>query len=101
MLKLFGTISYCGEDVNIIEKVENIEKALKKLEKSKKNKLLIIVQTTFSIKEFQKITNKIIQKINNNIQIEIINTICKATEERQKETEKISKNVDLMIIIGR
>ena len=28
------------------------------------------------------------------------NTICKATELRQKETEKISKKVDCMIIIG-
>ena len=38
--------------------------------------------------------------MNSNIHIEFKNTICSATEERQKETEKISKEVNLMIIIG-
>ena len=42
----------------------------------------------------------IIKNLNSNIHIEIKNTICSATEERQKETEKISKEVNLMIIIG-
>ena len=35
-----------------------------------------------------------------NTQIEIRNTICKATELRQKETQELSKKVDYMIIIG-
>lgn len=35
-----------------------------------------------------------------NIELILKNTICKATELRQNETEKISKMVDYMIIIG-
>ena len=32
--------------------------------------------------------------------MKIINTICSSTELRQKETEKLSQEADLMIIIG-
>lgn len=47
----------------------------------------------------------IIEEIINNellkdIKIEVKDTICKETEIRQKETEEISKQVELMIIIG-
>ncbi|MBO6244411.1 MAG: bifunctional 4-hydroxy-3-methylbut-2-enyl diphosphate reductase/30S ribosomal protein S1, partial [Clostridia bacterium] len=35
-----------------------------------------------------------------NIDLVVSNTICKATGLRQKETDKISKKVDFMIIIG-
>lgn len=36
----------------------------------------------------------------NNIELVVENTICRATEIRQKETEELSKKVDAMIIIG-
>ena len=32
--------------------------------------------------------------------MEIINTICNATKERQEETEMLAKHADYMIIIG-
>ena len=96
-----GTISYCGKNYSVIEEKEDIEKALKKLEESNLKKLLIISQTTYSIEKFNEYSNLIQKKLENkNIEIEIKNTICKATEIRQKETEEISKKVDLMIIIG-
>ena len=40
------------------------------------------------------------EKISENVELVIKNTICLATETRQKETEKLSKQVELMIIIG-
>ena len=96
-----GTISYCGKNYSVIEEKEDIEKALKKVEESNLKKLLIISQTTYSIEKFNEYSNLIQKKLENkNIEIEIKNTICKATEIRQKETEEISKKVDLMIIIG-
>ena len=35
-----------------------------------------------------------------NVEIKVINTICLSTELRQKETEELSKKVELMLIIG-
>ena len=96
-----GTISYCGKNYSIIEEKEDIEKALKELEKSSLKKLLIISQTTYSIEKFKEYSKLIQEQLENkNIEIEIRNTICKATEIRQKETEEISKKVECMIIIG-
>ena len=40
------------------------------------------------------------ESINKDIELKVKNTICNATSVRQKETQEIAKQVDLMIIIG-
>ena len=65
---------------------------------SQKPNLLVVVQTTFSLSKFLMLSEMIKNMTNENV--EIINTICNATKVRQEETEKISKEVDFMIIIG-
>lgn len=95
-----GTISYCGKYYSVIEKEEDTFEALKALNKSKKKNLLVIAQTTYSLEKFNKIENIIKNNLHESINLEIRNTICKATELRQKETEELSKKVDFMIIIG-
>lgn len=95
-----GTISFCGKSSYILEKEEDIETAYLKLKETNIDKLLIIVQTTFSTEKYEKMINIIKEKIDSKIELEIINTICSATRIRQEETEKISKEVDCMIIIG-
>lgn len=95
-----GTISYCGNHYSVIDKIEEIYRAIEKLEKSKIKKLLVISQTTYSLERFYIIEEIINNELSKDIKIEVKNTICKATEIRQKETEEISKQVELMIIIG-
>ena len=95
-----GTISYCGEHADIIEKEEDIESVLKDFIDAKINDLLIISQTTFRMEKFEKICNSIKLNLDDKYNLEIKNTICNATKLRQEETEKIAKDVDLMIIIG-
>ena len=95
-----GTISYCGKNVYVIEKEDNVEEALEILKNSNINKLLIISQTTYSLEKFNEIEKRVKSKLPKNIELILKNTICKATELRQNETEKISKMVDHMIIIG-
>ena len=84
----------------VIEKENDTFKALEKLEKTGIKKILVISQTTYSLEKFYIIEEIIRNELPRNIELEIKNTICKATELRQKETEKISKKVDMMIIIG-
>lgn len=95
-----GTISYCGKNVYVIEKEDDVEEALEILKNSNINKLLIISQTTYSLEKFNEIEKRVKSKLPKNIELILKNTICKATELRQNETEKISKMVDYMIIIG-
>ena len=98
--EIIGTLSYCGENKFVIEKEEDALKALEVLEKSVIKKLLVISQTTYSLEKFYIIEEIIKNELSRDIELVIKNTICQATEIRQKETEEMSKKVDCMIIIG-
>lgn len=95
-----GTISYCGKFASIIEKEEDIPDAINEFNNSKIQKLIIICQTTFSIEKFERISKIIRDEIKENVNLEIKNTICNATRQRQEEVEEIAKHADTMIIIG-
>ena len=99
--EVIGIKSYCGKNFSLIEKEDDVHKAIEKFENSQIEKLLIISQTTYSVAKFENITKTIKGKISKDVELVIKNTICLATETRQKETEKLSKQVELMIIIGR
>lgn len=95
-----GTLSYCGKYYYIFEKEEELLKALEVFNQTNKKKLLLISQTTYSIEKFEKIEHMLQSKITEDTKLLVKNTICRATELRQKETEALSKKVDTMIIIG-
>jgi 4-hydroxy-3-methylbut-2-enyl diphosphate reductase len=90
-----GTRSYCGDYFSIIEKLEDVDNSIAKVKKD--TPILIIAQTTFDLNLFNEIAEYIKSKIKN---VEMINTICSATRVRQEETANLSKQVDLMIIVG-
>lgn len=94
-----GTLSFCGENSYLIQEKEDIKNALDKINASNKNNVLIMAQTTYNSKKFDEIV-EIFKNELKGINLEIQKTICGATEVRQKETIKISQDVDLMIIIG-
>ncbi len=57
----------------------------------------VVAQTTFDVKMFEKIVDLLKSLVKN---IEIKNTICNATSERQKSADEVSKIVTHMIVIG-
>lgn len=59
--------------------------------------VLLVAQTTFSVKVFQKI-HEIFEKLYTNSKS--FDTICKATQNRQMEAEALAKRSDCMIVIG-
>ncbi len=104
--EVIGTYGFCDGKCSIIENEEDIEVAFKE---TISNKILVVAQTTFRIEKFEQFIQEIeekVREINNNkeenskIILEVKNTICNATRLRQEETEKISRQVDYMIIIG-
>ena len=60
-------------------------------------KLCIVSQTTFNYKKFQDLV-EIFQK--KGYDIIVANTICNATEERQKEALDLAAKADVMIVVG-
>lgn len=90
-----GTASFCGEDFSIIENIDDVENEVKKIKKCQK--AVVLAQTTISLEKFNNIAEELKKHIKN---IEVKNTICASTKQRQQETEEISKNVECMIIVG-
>ena len=60
-------------------------------------KICIVAQTTFNINKFQDIVEIFKKK---EYDINVLSTICSATEERQKEAFELSGEVDAMVVIG-
>lgn len=94
-----GTFSFCGKNSSIIENVCDLEQAVTKFQETNIKQALLITQTTFNLRKFEEISERLKEMIED-AELKVINTICLSTELRQKETESLSQNVDLMLIIG-
>lgn len=95
-----GTISYCGKYFSVINDEGEITEVIKNIKDSELKKVVLISQTTYSLEKFNKIENLLKEKLPENIEFIVKNTICKATEFRQKETKEMSQKMECMIIIG-
>ena len=89
-----GVQSY-GEDqndVHIILEPSDIENLV-----FKNNKIATVAQTTKKKEKYLEIVNALILK---NKEVRVFNTICDATFENQDAARDLSKEVDVMIVIG-
>ena len=63
----------------------------------------IVAQTTFNYNKFKDLVEILCKKRYDNSVLnmgDILNTICNATEERQKEAQNIAGEVDTMLVVG-
>ncbi|MCR5772646.1 MAG: 4-hydroxy-3-methylbut-2-enyl diphosphate reductase [Butyrivibrio sp.] len=88
-----GIVSWANGPVYVIESLEDAEKFALPVE----TELTLVSQTTFNYKKFKDVVEIFNGKGYN---INIVNTICNATQERQTEAEKIAEQADAMIVIG-
>ncbi|MGN0483297.1 MAG: bifunctional 4-hydroxy-3-methylbut-2-enyl diphosphate reductase/30S ribosomal protein S1 [Lachnospiraceae bacterium] len=77
--------------------VVNSAQEAEKLKLDPHKKVCIVSQTTFNYKKFQDLVEIISKK---GYDISVLNTICNATEKRQRESYDIAGCVDAMIVIG-
>ncbi len=61
------------------------------------NPISVVSQTTFNIHKFNKLVEILVNKC---YDVNTVNTICNATEQRQTEAREIASRVDVMIVIG-
>lgn len=95
-----GTISFCGRNSIILENEDELSSVFELVKNSGIKKVAIISQTTFSVKKFEQYVENLTNLLDDSFELEINNTICSATELRQKETKEIAERVDAMVIIG-
>ncbi|SFB75637.1 4-hydroxy-3-methylbut-2-enyl diphosphate reductase [Butyrivibrio sp. YAB3001] len=88
-----GIVSYVTGPVYVIDSPEKA----REFNESRELEYTVVAQTTFNRKKFQE-TVEIFKNIGYNINI--VNTICNATDERQTEAEDIASKADVMIVIG-
>lgn len=94
-----GTKDFAGKNSFVISSSDEIIDAYQKFEESGLKKVYIVSQTTFNMKKFEDLTKELEDNFCE-VPVIIDNTICRATELRQEEIEKLSKTVDVMIVIG-
>ena len=68
-----------------------------KNETCENTQICVVAQTTFNYKKFKELVEIISKK---GYDINVLNTICNATKERQTEARDIAEAVDAMIVIG-
>jgi len=92
--EVIGIKGHCQGEVHTFETEEELEKIL---EKCGENPVAMVAQTTFN-KELWKNFQKKAKKLYTNLLI--FDTICSATDCRQKEAIEIAKKSDYMVVIG-
>jgi 4-hydroxy-3-methylbut-2-enyl diphosphate reductase len=91
--EVIGIKGWSSTESYIIENVDNIEK----IKFNSNYKYCLVAQTTYNYIKYKEIVYKL---QNYGIHVIINETICSATEERQKEAKEIASIVDKMIVIG-
>ena len=89
-----GVQSYAQnqDDVHIVLEPSDLENTI-----FKNNKIATVAQTTKKKEKYLEIVNYLILK---NKEVRVFNTICDATFENQDAARELSKEVDIMIVIG-
>ena len=93
--EVVGIIGWCDQNKPAII-IENSEEAYD-FEAKEGDKICIVSQTTFNLNKFNELVEIFKEK---GYYINVVNTICNATELRQKEAEEIAKESDAVIVIG-
>ena len=94
-----GICGWCQGPYTVIRNKEEAEAFVP----PKGKKISIVSQTTFNYNKFKDLVEILCKKrYDNNVLniLNILNTICNATEERQREAKSIAGEVDTMLVVG-
>lgn len=92
-----GFRSHCRGESYVYKNSEELEALLEKHGDFSQKQQICVAQTTFSIKEWEKCLKILKIHCTNR---KIFDTICSATNERQKEAEQLSLECDAMVVVG-
>ncbi len=90
--EVLGINGRCQSHAIVLSTEDEIYSKIKGLEH-----ISVVAQTTFERKKWEKLINLIKNTCKDT---HFFDTICNATNERQKEAEKIAADADVMIVIG-
>lgn len=82
---------YAGQRAKVIESGEEARKL------RRRKKICVVAQTTQAVEKYRQICEVLRDKA---VSIRVYNTICDATEKRQKEAVGLAKVADKVIVVG-
>ena len=88
-----GICGWCRGRCTVIDS----EEEACKYEAGTTPKTILVAQTTFNINKFKVLVEILEKRVYN---INVVNSICNATEKRQRETKELAASCDAMIVIG-
>ncbi len=91
--EVIGIIGWSLTPVVVVETEEDVEH----IDLPKDKEICLVSQTTFNYNKFDAIVQKFLE---NEYRLNVVNTICNATQERQTEARLLAKEADVMIVIG-
>ena len=91
-----GIVGHCDENYYVFKDEDQLKSFFSKNYKNLEKKLAIVAQTTYNILIWGECL-KVIPKDEN---ILVFDTICNATSQRQSDAALLSKEVDVMIVVG-
>lgn len=91
-----GIVGHCDENYFVFKDEYQLKSFFSKNYKNLEKKLAIVAQTTYNILIWGECL-KVIPKDEN---ILVFDTICNATSQRQSDAALLSKEVDVMIVVG-
>jgi len=94
--EVMGIVGWSGECL-VMENVEDMEKFLSKNDINGHTPLSIVAQTTSNVGKWEKFIKFTKKQCTN---AKIFDTICSATDERQKEARKLASESDVSIVVG-
>lgn len=86
-----GVMSYADKGATVVESAEELE------DKHFSEKIAVVAQTTRKVDEFMKVCNYLMRS---HKEVRVFNTICNATFDNQDAVRALSKDADVMVIIG-
>ena len=95
-------VGICGWCIGFYTVIRTKQDALDFVPPESKN-VCIVSQTTFNYNKFKDLVEILREKRYDNTVLNILNilnTICNATEERQREAKSIAGEVDTMLVVG-
>ncbi|MDR2481960.1 MAG: 4-hydroxy-3-methylbut-2-enyl diphosphate reductase [Spirochaetaceae bacterium] len=91
-----GSDGWCNNEAIIISSLEDV----KQIKNAVKQKIFIIVQTTFNEKKFKDLSDHIIDKYGKSSLIEIFNSLCDAQRKIHDDSVDLASKCRTMIVIG-
>ena len=92
-----GIVGHCNVPYFVFKNEENLNKILTEHEELAKLPIFIASQTTFRLSEWENCLKNIKKVCTNYV---VFDTICNATENRQKEAMALAQCSDGMVVIG-